>query len=86
MRRKILAKAKEETLSRTHGDYPAALRVIEVAGEGVEHGPVAGLEAERRGLLELVKTPACENLMRLFFLQTGEEGRGVAGEAPRPHG
>jgi 3-hydroxyacyl-CoA dehydrogenase/enoyl-CoA hydratase/3-hydroxybutyryl-CoA epimerase len=85
MRGKILAKARAEIMRRTHGDYPAALKVIDVAGIGIEGGGAAGLAAERRGLLDLMKTPACENLMRLFFLQTGAKKAASAKNSAKPN-
>ncbi len=67
----IFKRAKEKTLEATHGNYPAPINLIEVVRTGYECGPEAGLEAERRALVELTDTSACRNLMRLFFLRQG---------------
>ncbi|HEV8292275.1 MAG TPA: enoyl-CoA hydratase-related protein, partial [Tepidisphaeraceae bacterium] len=69
LRRIILAKAEKKTLEMTHGNYPSAPRVIDIVRKAHSLGHEAGLAAERQGLRELMDTPACENLMRLFFLK-----------------
>jgi len=68
-RHKILAKAEAKTLEMTHGNYPSAPRVIDIVRKAHDLGHEAGLTAERQGLRELMDTPACGNLMRLFFLK-----------------
>src|SRR6266850_4718759 len=68
-RHKILAKAEKKTLEMTHGNYPSAPRVIDIVAKAHDLGHEAGLTAERESLRELMDTPACENLMRLFFLK-----------------
>ena len=52
-----------------HGHYPAPLRAIDVVRTSYDQGLQAGLDAERAGLLDLMETDACRNLMRLFFLR-----------------
>ncbi|MDP9174100.1 MAG: 3-hydroxyacyl-CoA dehydrogenase NAD-binding domain-containing protein [Planctomycetota bacterium] len=84
LRTKILQKAQAETMRRTFGNYPAALKVIEVAGEGLKSGPAKGYAAERSGLLELVNTPACRNLLRLFFLRQGAKRAATANLTAAP--
>jgi len=53
--------ARRRTLAQTHGQYPAPLKAIEVAGRGYD--------AEARALGEMVATPVCKNLIRVFFLR-----------------
>src|SRR5204862_1313139 len=70
-RNRILNAARIQTLGQTRGHYPAPMKVIEVVGIGYAHGPAAGLEAERKALVDLMESDACRNLMRLFFLRQG---------------
>ncbi|HEV8605423.1 MAG TPA: 3-hydroxyacyl-CoA dehydrogenase NAD-binding domain-containing protein [Tepidisphaeraceae bacterium] len=69
IRKKVLATAEKKTLATTHGNYPAAMKVIDIVRTTFNLGHEAGLAAERQSLRELMDTPACENLMRLFFLR-----------------
>jgi 3-hydroxyacyl-CoA dehydrogenase/enoyl-CoA hydratase/3-hydroxybutyryl-CoA epimerase len=71
VRHKVLDSARAQTRKRTGGHYPAADKIIDAVGEGLAHGPAGGFEAERKGLLELMQTDACRNLMRIFFLRQG---------------
>jgi 3-hydroxyacyl-CoA dehydrogenase/enoyl-CoA hydratase/3-hydroxybutyryl-CoA epimerase len=48
-------------------DMPAPWRILDVVRRGLRDGLVAGLGYERQALGELVQTPACENLIRLFL-------------------
>ena len=70
-REKIFQSARAKTLEQTHGNYPAPLRLIDVARIGWENGPQAGFDAERKALVELINTDAAKNLIRLFFLRQG---------------
>jgi 3-hydroxyacyl-CoA dehydrogenase/enoyl-CoA hydratase/3-hydroxybutyryl-CoA epimerase len=71
LRKKVLAKAEAEMLKQTHGNYPAAAQVIQIVRDTFDHGNQAGFDSERRALRELMHSPACHNLMRLFFLRQG---------------
>lgn len=71
LRNRVFAAAEARTRATARGNYPAPLRLIEVVRTGYDHGPAAGLDAERAGLKELMDTEACRNLMRLFFLRQG---------------
>ncbi len=53
--------ARQRTLARTRGQYPAPLKAIEVAGRGYD--------AEARAFGELAVTPQCRNLLHVFFLR-----------------
>ncbi len=53
--------ARRKVARRTGGHYPAPLRALDVIGRGYE--------AEARALGELVVTPVCRNLVRVFFLR-----------------
>jgi len=84
VRHKVLESARAQTRKRTGGHYPAADKIIDAVGEGLAHGAAGGFEAERKGLLELMQTEACRNLMRIFFLRQGAKraaGSQVSGSA-----
>ncbi|HET6249990.1 MAG TPA: 3-hydroxyacyl-CoA dehydrogenase NAD-binding domain-containing protein [Tepidisphaeraceae bacterium] len=70
-RDKIFQAGRDKTLEQTHGNYPAPMRLIEVAKAGWENGPQAGFDAERKALVELIDTDVSRNLIRLFFLKQG---------------
>ncbi|MEZ0268425.1 MAG: 3-hydroxyacyl-CoA dehydrogenase NAD-binding domain-containing protein [Phycisphaerae bacterium] len=69
LRRKVLRAAREQTLAKTFGNYPAQEKLLDVVAAGYERGFDAGLAAERAGIAELVKGDACRNLLRVFFLR-----------------
>ncbi len=75
VRNRILDAAHRQTMQLTYGNYPAPLRLLDVVKTGFERGFEAGLEAERRAILELSDTEAARNLMRLFFLRQGAKKR-----------
>lgn len=61
--------AKKMVMSKTKGNYPAALKIIEVLKK-TYGGPLEkGLRVEAEAFAELVKTPESQNLIRIFFLQ-----------------
>lgn len=62
-------KARRDVLAKTHGHYPAPLRAVEVCTAALGQPLAAALAREKAGFLELAGTPACRNLMNLFFLQ-----------------
>ena len=67
----VLNKAMKQTLEQTNGNYPAAIKVLEIIRAGLDGGFQAGLDAERKSLRELMDSDSCHNLMRLFFLRQG---------------
>lgn len=67
---RILQKRLEPTLQKkTRGNYPAIPKALEVVTEGIRTNVTESLELERAGIVELTKTDACKNLIRVFFLQ-----------------
>ena len=52
-RRVFFAQAKKRTLAKTHGNYPAAERILEVVRLGLSRGMQAGLGAEAVAFGEL---------------------------------
>jgi len=57
-------------MKMTNGLYPSPLKILEVAKIGLEKGPIAGYEAERKGFGELSQTPHSKALIGLFHGQT----------------
>lgn len=66
----IFKKAREKTLEKTFGNYPAALKIIDAIEAGVELGIDKGLEVERAGFAELALTPESEQLRGIYFATT----------------
>jgi len=62
-------KARRNVLVKTRGHYPAPLKAIEVCTSALGQPLAEALACEKSGFLELVGTPACRNLMNLYFLQ-----------------
>jgi 3-hydroxyacyl-CoA dehydrogenase/enoyl-CoA hydratase/3-hydroxybutyryl-CoA epimerase len=85
VRSRILDAARRETIAKTHGNYPAPLRLLDVVRIGFERGFAAGLEEERRAITELTETNAGRNLLRLFFLRQGAKKRAAERVPAQPH-
>lgn len=85
VRRQVFERARKQTQQRTGGHYPAADALIDVVQRVIEHGHDAGLEDERRALLELFDSDSSRNLIRLFFLRhhAKEAAEAAAPAAPR---
>jgi 3-hydroxyacyl-CoA dehydrogenase/enoyl-CoA hydratase/3-hydroxybutyryl-CoA epimerase len=62
-------KLRSQLMRKTRGHYPAVLKALEVVTRGVSKSIPKSLALERDGILELVQTEACRNLVRMFFLQ-----------------
>ena len=70
--------AKKATLAKTHGNYPAAERILEVVRVGLAHGMQAGLAAEAAAFGELAVSAEAHELIRIFLTQTElKKDRGV---------
>ncbi len=79
-RKVIFNKARSATLGRTHGNYPAPLKAIDVMEIGFAEGVQKGLEAEVRESSSLIEDDVARNLIGLFFLM--EEAK--KWEGPKP--
>nr|MBA2817008.1 3-ketoacyl-CoA thiolase [Candidatus Pantoea persica] len=53
--------AQRETARKTHGNYPAASRIIDVVRTGIERGTVVGHQAEASAFGELAMTPVARS-------------------------
>ena len=66
----ILARTlRRRLLKKTRYHYPAVMKALEVMTRGITKSIAASLTLEREGILELARTDACHNLIRLFFQQ-----------------
>jgi 3-hydroxyacyl-CoA dehydrogenase/enoyl-CoA hydratase/3-hydroxybutyryl-CoA epimerase len=68
-------------LRKTRAHYPAILKALEIATEGVSLTLPGSLALERQALVELAQTETCRNLIRVFFLQERAKKLSAGGEA-----
>ena len=61
--------AKKNVLSKTKGNYPAPLKIINVLRQSISTTPAKSFKLEEEAFLELVQTPVCRNLLDIFFMQ-----------------
>ena len=73
---------RRKVLRETRGNYPAVTKAAEVVLASMRCSIGESLEHERRTVHDLVRTDACKNLMRLFFL--GERVRKPEGPKLKP--
>lgn len=66
----VLRKAREETLKKTHGHYPAPLAAIEAVAAGYSGGPSRGFREESRLFGEMAATDVSKQLIYLFYATT----------------
>jgi len=69
-RKVVFDQARKALLKKTHGNYPAQERILEVVKTGLEDGFEAGLAAEAEAFGELVLSPQAAQLMHIFFSTT----------------
>lgn len=68
-RRVVLKKAREETLKKTRGNYPAPLAAIEAVEAGYK-STSHGYRTESRLFGEMAMTDVCRQLIHIFFATT----------------
>lgn len=64
----IAAKSRKMLLGKTRGNYPGALKALEVVCQAVTGTREDSLTRECAAIIELAALPQTKNLMRLFFL------------------
>lgn len=62
--------AAKRTEQKTHGNYPAAPRILSVIETGLAQGRSSGYEAEARAFGQLAMTPQSQALRNIFFAST----------------
>lgn len=76
-------KVRRELLTKTRGLYPAPLAALETAVRGLRKSLAGSQELERKAFLELIRTPAAQNLIRVFLLTERAKRLGLgAGSDP----
>lgn len=79
----LFKKAREQTFSKTKGNYPAPGMIIDVIETGLNEGMRAGLQAEADAFGKLVMTPESFQLRQIFFATTEmKKENGVEGVKP----
>ncbi|QBL09573.1 fatty acid oxidation complex subunit alpha FadJ [Rheinheimera sp. D18] len=76
----IFSQARKQTLSKTQGNYPAPLKILEVVKAGVDNGIKAGLAAEAKAFGELCLSKESKALRSLFFATTQMKKESGAGD------
>ncbi|MCC5451158.1 fatty acid oxidation complex subunit alpha FadJ [Rheinheimera sp. UJ51] len=69
-RKLVFSQALKQTLAKTQGNYPAALKIIRVIQTGVEQGYNQGLAAEAKAFGQLCMTAESAALRSIFFATT----------------
>ncbi|MCB9502313.1 MAG: enoyl-CoA hydratase/isomerase family protein [Deferribacteres bacterium] len=67
-RKVLFDQARKMTLKTSKGHYPAPLRALEAVQKGMSTSLSEGLNIEAQFLGELVVTPVCKNLVKVFQL------------------
>lgn len=73
---------RKQTRAKTHGNYPATEKIIDVVRMGLDHGRASGYQAEATAFGELVMTPQSAALRGLFFASTALKKEQGAGAEP----
>ena len=81
----VFRKARERTLARTRGHYPAPLAALDAVRVGYTQGREQGLEAEARLFGAMVASDVAKQLIFLFFASNAlKKDPGVAPPVPPP--
>lgn len=80
----ILKKARQGVISKTHGLYPAPLKLLEVIDRGLDKPVHDALELEAKAFGELAVTREARSLVHLFFASTAAKNDPPVPEGTRP--
>jgi 3-hydroxyacyl-CoA dehydrogenase / enoyl-CoA hydratase / 3-hydroxybutyryl-CoA epimerase len=76
----IFDQARKQVLSKSKGKYPAPLKIIEVLKKTYGGGLESGLKVEAKAFTDLVRTPECQSLIHVYYLQEKvKKDKGVEG-------
>jgi 3-hydroxyacyl-CoA dehydrogenase / enoyl-CoA hydratase / 3-hydroxybutyryl-CoA epimerase len=78
----IASRVRKKILHETRGHYPAVLVAAEVILARAASSEMDSLQHERKAVQSLLRSDACKNLLRLFFL--GERARKSDGPKLKP--
>jgi 3-hydroxyacyl-CoA dehydrogenase / enoyl-CoA hydratase / 3-hydroxybutyryl-CoA epimerase len=76
----VFSQARKQTLSKTHGNYPAPVKILDVVQTGIEKGQDAGLMAEAEAFGQLCMTKESAALRSIFFATTEMKKETGAGD------
>ncbi|HEY3591170.1 MAG TPA: fatty acid oxidation complex subunit alpha FadJ [Buttiauxella sp.] len=79
----LFSMVSKKTEQKTHGNYPATQRIIDVIKIGLGQGSFSGYEAEAKAFGELAMTPESAALRGLFFASTELKKENGADAQPR---
>jgi len=85
-RKFLFERAKKQVREKTHGNYPAPERIVEVVKVGLANGLAAGLEAEANAFGDLVVSDSARALRHVFFASSDlkkDRGLDAPGVEPR---
>lgn len=68
-RKVVFDQARKKLLEKSHGNYPAPEKILEVVRRGLERGMEAGLEAEAEAFGRLVMSAESAALRHIYFSQ-----------------
>ena len=77
----VLSQARKMTEARTGGNYPAPEAALQVIERGLPLSVDRNLELEAQWTADLVITPVCKNLVRIFKLQERAKKDAVVADA-----
>ncbi len=79
----VYKQAKKSVLSKTKGNYPAPVKIIDCVKTGMEQSPAKGFQIEAEHFAELVMSAESAQLRNLFFATTEmKKEQGVADVMP----
>ena len=79
----VYKQAKKSVLSKTKGNYPAPVKIINCVKTGMEQSPAKGYQIEAEYFAELAMSPESAQLRNLFFATTEmKKEQGVADVMP----
>ena len=82
-RKVVYSQATKSVLSKTKGNYPAPVKIINCVKVGVEQSPAKGYQTEANHFGELAMSPESQQLRGLFFATTEmKKEQGVEGVEP----
>ncbi|CAM3877809.1 fatty acid oxidation complex subunit alpha FadJ [Rheinheimera salexigens] len=76
----VFSQARKQTISKTHGNYPALIKILDVIQTGIDKGKTAGLLAEAEAFGQLCMTKESAALRSLFFATTEMKKETGAGD------
>ncbi len=77
----VFDRAAKQVQRRTHGNYPAPRRILEVLSVWARDGRQAGLDASAKAFAELLFTDQARALIHVFFAQTASKKNPWPGQA-----